>query len=664
MKYPKITTLMNRGKFDEAIQLIESLPSEDCIKGLIFKSRILVMKGEFNEAFEVAQRALSQIKSSLQRLKVFIIQGYIFAHLRKPIQLTSKIGEIEELISQLDANSEIQESLGALAFLKGWMYFFNGDGEKSVESMRESLEIHEDLDNPLNVIDSLLFLAAFHHVFSIGDFKLRNDYAQRSLALSHKLKNPIFIAWAHIAIGYAHWAVNTDVTLSYFEKAMTLNQELENKYMSGILFSDIGIIHTSRENYDLALEYLEKSAEIFKQLGSPSYSINLSLIGDIHHAKGDVEKALGLYQKTLEEFESSGNIIRLIGILMGIGQIHFLRGDLELATESFKQSLSKARETNYRSSIAYSLEWLAYIHIHQGELDKALIKKNQSLKLFKDLEDHQGIAFSYRRFGDLFRLRGDYSRAIQYYEDGIRLLNETIKGDEKKHVGIVSSVLVQLSLIAEDLDEPDKAKEYLQKMRKLRQSSEYSYVKLRTRFVEALVLKMSKRGTKKLQAIEEFQNIVDEPVLDFEITLYATIFLCELLILELKISDSAEELFLEIIDLSNRFYDKAHAQKSPFFVVIALILKSKIYLVRGEIEEANSFLTRAEEIADQKKFLSLSKNIKTEQEVIRSELDKWHELTRRNAPLKDRIEQAQVLNYLQEAKKLQEAWTSPKLDFS
>ncbi len=655
---------MNLGKFDEALQMIEDLPSEDYIEGLILKGRILVRKGEFNEAFEVAQRALSQIKSSLQRLKAFIIQGYVFAHLRKPIQLTSKIGEIEEIISQLDAYSEIQESLGALAFLKGWMYFFQGDGEKSVDSLRKSLEIHENLDNPLNVIDSLMFLAAFHHVFSIGDYKLRNDYAQRSLSLGLELKNTMFVAWAHIAIGYAHWKVNTDVTLLHFEKAMKLNQELENKYMSGVLFLDIGILHIGRENYDLALDYLGKSAEIFKQLGSPSYSITLSLIGDIYQAKGDLEKALDLYQKTLEEFESSGNIVRVISILIGIGQIHFMRGDLKLATESFKQSLSKAKESNYKSSIAVSLEWLAYVHIHQGELEKALIKKNQSLKLFKELEDHKGIAFSYRRFGDLFRLRGDYSQAIQYYEDGIRLLTETTTGDEKELAGVVSSVLVQLSLIAEDLSEPDKAKDYLQKLRELRQSSEYSYVKLRTRFIEALVLKMSKRGVMKLQAIEEFQSIVNEPVLDFKITLYATIFLCELLILELKISDSAEELFLEIIDLSDRFYDKAQTQKSPFFVVIALILKSKISLVRGEIEEANSFLTRAEEIADRKKFLSLSKNIRTEQEVIRSEMDKWHELTQRNAPLKERIEQAQVLNYLQEAKKLQEAWTSPKLDLS
>ncbi|MFX0185237.1 MAG: tetratricopeptide repeat protein [Candidatus Hodarchaeota archaeon] len=661
---PKLSTFIKRGQFDEALQMIENFPSEDYIEGLILKGKILVWKGEFNEAFEVAQRVFSQEKTSLQSLKASIIQGYVFAHLRKPIQLASQIEEIEECISQLDVNSEIQESIGALAFLKGWMYFFQGDGEKSVDSLRKSLEIHENLDNPLNVIESLICLAVFHYVFSIGDFKLRNDYAQRCLALSTEIKNPMFQAWAHIAVGYAHWTVNTDVTLSHFEKAMILNQKLKNKYMSGVLFIDIGLIHTNRENYDLALDNFEKSADIFKQLGSPSYSLSLALIGDIHQARGDLENALDLYQKTLEGFESSGNIIRVIGIFLGIGQIHYWRGDLELAIDSFNKSLSKAKEANYKSSIAWSLEWLATVYIRQGELNKALTKKEQSLKLFNELEDHWGISFSYRRFGDIFRLRGEYSKAIQYYEDGIQLLKQTFKGDDRELAGIVSSVLVQLSLIAEDLDDKDKAKEYLQKIREIQQLSKFSYVKIRTRFVEALVLRMSKRGTMKLQAIEQFQRIVNEPILDFEITLYSTIFLCELLILELKISDYAEELFLEIIDLSNSFYDNAHTQRSPFFVVVALILKSKISLVKGEIEEANSLLTRAEEIADQKKFFSLSKNIKTEQEVIRSELDKWYELTQRNAPLKDRIEQAQVLNYLQEAKKLQEAWTGPKIDTS
>ncbi len=655
--------LIKRGQFDKAIQMIEEIPSDDYIEGLILKGKILMWKGEFDEAVEVTQKALSEVKTPLQKLKAFIIQGYVLAHLRKPIQLASQTDEIEELISNIETDSEeIQGCLGKLAYLKGWLYLFKGEGRKSIDSLEKSLEIYKNLDNPLEVINSLIALAAFHHVFSIGDFKLRNDYAQRSLTVSNEIKNPTFQAWAHLAIGYAYWAFNTDVTLSHFEKAMTLNQEFENKYLSGILFSDIGMIHMNRENYDLALDYIGKSAEIFKQLGSPTYSLSLALIGDIHQARGDLEKALYLYQTTLEEFKSSSNIIRVIGTLLGIGQIHYFRGDLELAAESFNQSLSKAKEVNYKSSIAWSLEWLARVYITQGELNKALMKKNQSLELFNELEDHWGISFSYRRFGDIFRLRGDYSLAIQNYEKGIQLLNQTFKGDDKELSGIVSSVLVQLSLIAEDLNDTDKAKSYLQKLRELRQSSEYVYVKLRTRFVEGLVLKMSRRGTMKLQAIEQLQSIVNEPVVDFQITTYAMIFLCELLILELKISDSAEELFLEIIDLSNRFYDIAHTQKSPFFLVIALILKSKISLVRGEIEEANSFLTRAEEIADQKKFLSLSKNIKTEQEVIRSELDKWHELTQRNAPLKDRIEQAQVLNYLQEAKKLQEAWTSPKLD--
>ncbi|MFX1506179.1 MAG: tetratricopeptide repeat protein [Promethearchaeota archaeon] len=659
----KLFTLIKQGQFDDAIQMIENLPSKDYIEDLILKGKILVWKGEFNEAFEVSQQVLSQGNSLLQRLKASIIQGYVFAHLRKPLQLASQIGEIEKRLFELESDSEAaQECLGALAFLGGWNYFFQGEGEKSVNSIKKSLVIREKLDNPLEILDSLFFLVAFHHVFSIGDIKLRKKYAQRSLTLSQEIKNPMFEAWAHIAIGYANWAVNSDTTLIYFEKAMKMNQKTKNKYMTGILYTDIGIIHTGRENYELALDYLGKSAEILKELGSPSYIATLSQVGDIHQAKGDLDKALVLYQKTLEEYESSGNVVRVLSILSGIGKIHFMRGDLKLATESFKQSLNKAKEVNYKSYIASSLEWLAYIHIYQGELDKALVKKNQSLRLFKELKDYQGIAFSYRRFGDLFRLQGEYSQAIQYYEDGIRLHTKTIKGDEKEVAGIVSSVLVQLALIAEDLDEINKAEEYLQKLQDLQ--SKYSYVKLRTRFVEALVLKMSKRGTKKLQAIERFQSIINEPILEFQITLYATIFLCELLILELKISDSPEELFSEIADLSDRFYENAHTQKSPFFVVIALILKAKISLVKGKIEEANSLLTRAEEIADQKKFLSLSKNIITEQEVIRSELDKWYDLTRRDAPLKERIEQAQVLNYLQEAKKLQKAWENLKIDSS
>ncbi|MFX0052542.1 MAG: hypothetical protein ACFE8U_14760 [Candidatus Hermodarchaeota archaeon] len=51
--------------------------------------------------------------------------------------------------------------------------------------------------------------------------------------------------------------------------------------------------------------------------------------------------------------------------------------------------------------------------------------------------------------------------------------------------------------------------------------------------------------------------------------------------------------------------------------------------------------------------------IKKEQEIIQSELDKWRELFKRQASLQERLEQARVSNYLQKAKKIQGAWVQP-----
>ena len=92
---------------------------------------------------------------------------------------------------------------------------------------------------------------------------------------------------------------------------------------------------------------------------------------------------------------------------------------------------------------------------------------------------------------------------------------------------------------------------------------------------------------------------------------------------------------------------------------MTLILQTKLSMVKGDVEEANNLLSTAKDIAEGKNLSTLLSQIKKEQEIIQSELDKWQDLFKRQASLQERLEQAQVSNYLQEAKKIQEAWVQP-----
>jgi hypothetical protein len=135
-----------------------------------------------------------------------------------------------------------------------------------------------------------------------------------------------------------------------------------------------------------------------------------------------------------------------------------------------------------------------------------------------------------------------------------------------------------------------------------------------------------------------------------------------LLILEIKISEAGEDLFQEVTKLSAMLYDIAQSQDSSLVIAMALILKTKLTLVEGKVEEASNLLSTAKRIAEEKKLRYLLPKVKYEQETIQSELDKWEELFERKAWIQERLKQARVENYVVEAKRIQEAWVRPSAD--
>jgi len=343
-----------------------------------------------------------------------------------------------------------------------------------------------------------------------------------------------------------------------------------------------------------------------------------------------------------------------------IGLSYSFKGDLDLALDYANKALKKSKEAGNEIRIAYSKLGISRAYTLKGEPNLALDTVNESLKKFTKLNDNLGVAHCLQQKGVIYKLLGDFNLAIKYLEEGWELYKQTLIGGSLAPWG--SFFLFHLILVAQGLEELGRAKEYLNEMQEITQNNKSRLVQLRFRFAEAIVLKMSTRIALKFQAQQKLQTIVDEKLIDNNITMLAIWNLCELLILEIKISEAEEDLFQEVTKLSTMLYDIAQSQNSLLVITMALILKTKLTLVEGKVEEASNLLSTAKRIAEEKKLLYLLPKVKFEQETIQSELDKWEELFERKASIQERLKQARVENYIVEAKRIQEAWVRPSAD--
>ncbi|UCG00825.1 MAG: tetratricopeptide repeat protein [Candidatus Heimdallarchaeota archaeon] len=665
----KIKELMQHGKYNQTLEIIEELGEEDKLEGMILKSRILERMGEAKKALEVAEQTIKESQTKgmkLQELKALISLGYCYLSLRNLVELTMVIQKGEQLLLDIKQvpQTDKRECQGSLAYLQGYLHLYTGETQQSLILLDKSLVIRQALDDQHDIVETLIAIGWVHSEVT-GKLKLAFDFFKRSLTISEKLGNKTAIAYSLNRLGtYYKSDSNLDKALSYFEKSLALYQEVDNREWIAGLNNNIAITYMYKEMYDLALNYFEKALEIKKQLDDEnSVALIFANIGLSHSLKCEFDTALNYYQQSLDIYKEIGNLFRIPMCLMSIGDVHYLgTGDLNLAFDYYNECLELCKQYNNDTGIAWSFQRQSVVYTLQGELDLALETISQSLDIFTKQNVKIGISICHGQLGVIYKLLGKLDQSLKFLEEGMASLKKAVIGGRGVVSFWFSYFLFHVILVAQDLNAVKIAEEYLKQAQDVQQETESKFVKLITRFSEAIVLKMSKRGVKKLQAQQIFQAIIEDEIIDHSITILAMLNLCELLILELQISETPEELLAEVIRLSGDLYNIAQSQKSPLLTVMSLILQTKLMLVKGKIEEANDLLITAKRIAEEKKLISLLSKVKLEQETVQAELDKWDELIQRKASIQERVERARIASYIADAKKIQEAWVRPTAD--
>ncbi|UCG01567.1 MAG: tetratricopeptide repeat protein [Candidatus Heimdallarchaeota archaeon] len=663
MEISEIKQLIDLGKYPQALEAIDNLEGEERLEGLILKSRVLERKGELKEALTVAEGVLEEIRSKgdvIQVLRANLMLGSIHFTLRNIPEQTDVLREAEEIFSGIkESQADIQECQGLFTFLQGGLNHVNGNINKALELLERSLVIRQALPYKHDIVESLTEIGFLHLNFT-GKNALALDLFNRSLTISEQLENQTAIAHSLNRLGCYYVSMdNYDKALPFLEKSLALYQGLDNKMWIGGLYNNISIVYREKENYDLTLNYLERALAISEEIGDRNgMIINHNNIGWLYAHKGELSTAEKHFDQSLRLNKELGNKSGEGFVLSSLGDLYSIwKGELNIGLDYYQQSLSIYKEMGSDPGVAWTFLRFAMTYILQGEPELALNKIKQSETIFTKIDLKIGIGQCSVQLGRVYKLQGKYDQAIKALEAGLALVKETIVG---ANIGLwMSYVLFFLILVAQDLQSLELAEDYLKQMQELKETSKNKFVHLRIQFSEAIVLKMSKRMVKKFQAQQIFQTIIEDEIIDHNITVLSMLNLCELLILETKYSDTAEDLFQEVSHLGEKLHKISQNQESSSMTIMALLLQTKLALVRGDVEGASQLLSDAKKIASDKNLVNLLAQIKAEQETVQAELDKWNELIQRKATIQERVEHARIASWLVEAKKIQETWVNP-----
>ncbi|MHA1992843.1 MAG: tetratricopeptide repeat protein [Candidatus Hodarchaeales archaeon] len=376
-------------------------------------------------------------------------------------------------------------------------------------------------------------------------------------------------------------------------------------------------------NYPQLWELIEESENLLKDVSEESQEDIEFRRSNIDFEKaciyrniGDIDLSLKYCIKTLEACKKDKRLTSLMPtVLMELGKIYYVKGELTKSQDYLLQSLPLLSGNGFGTRVAkiYGLWDLGDNYRAQGKLDLAIEVLEQALEMSSNIN-------------------------IPIYTN------------------VVYNSLIEVYIDKNSLDE---ARKYL-KLQK-----EYNADRPGSEWVinisEARILK----ATRRIQNLAEAEKMLRQflPWIqsggDLNISASILIDLCEILLIELQITDDVE-ILNELDSFILQLLEIAEKQHSYTTLTSTKLLQGKIALIQLNTAEARTFFREAQQIADDHGLQKLALSISREHDKLLDQLDIWDDLIKNKAPISERLKLASMdktIEYL----KAKRALDSPQL---
>jgi tetratricopeptide (TPR) repeat protein len=137
--------------------------------------------------------------------------------------------------------------------------------------------------------------------------------------------------------------------------------------------------------------------------------------------RGELERALALYQESLELSEQIGDLQGKTALLHQMAGVYVTRGELERALSLYQESLGLYEQIGDLQGVAASLHNMANILMAQSKWDEAEQTLQESQQLARKVGVAEHLAFAKVKLGQVAQARGDAETALARYREGLTI---------------------------------------------------------------------------------------------------------------------------------------------------------------------------------------------------------------------------------------------------
>lgn len=256
------------------------------------------------------------------------------------------------------------------------------------------------------------------------------EYRFKALKLNEEIGNKRGIAAATCNIGSVYYSQrNYSKALEYWLKALKLDEEGGFKQYAAIVTCNIGVIYAeSIKDFPKALEYDFKCLKLYEELGDKALAAAAKgFIGQVYHAQKKYVMSLEYYQMALKSLEEFGGKRNFAVNLFNVGDIYI---DLVEDTTARMGSIKVPKDQPEFKDAPTVIIPKGKAALISGAIDYiqrglAIAKEINALELMRDC---------YADLSRVYKLKGDYKRAMEYQTNAQALKDSLFSQDNKEQL--------------------------------------------------------------------------------------------------------------------------------------------------------------------------------------------------------------------------------------
>jgi len=595
-EFEKAKNLLITRKYSELLDVVGKIEKQDKLdeeqkdKVQDYRMRALIRSGRVEEVYKKLDQEIKDY--TLKKDWINVLDSIIWKVRAIVIEFKNK----DMLISTIDEGLEIVKQISKmtpeLLRRKAWLYYWKGnffiftdERKKAIKNFQLAVNIAEE----------------------ISDLEIKGLSLQR--------------------LGVAYGGLsNLELSIKYLTKALEIYKKLEKTDIAN-LYQNLSITYALKGEYKKSRENAYKHTEILGR----EVPIIIIGIGDSYWREGELEKGLEYMEKGIERVrEQLENPDEDQLILYNTANLLLRKGEIQKAQDKYKKCIEISTKYKVRDQPWFYFDiGLASCYLYKGELNEALEYAQEALEKCEKISNKYALGWVHYLLARIFYEKNESFTALVHAQSSLDYRQEI---GNKQEMALTLRWIITLLLENQDYDE---AINHFDQLKELAKNTDDMITDRCFRLTEAMMLKSKTRPKYWIQAIDILEELANDKIVDYELSVTGLVLLCELLLNEFSISGD-EDVLQDLQTHTSRVVEIAKKQniyslrvEAHNIRILSFWIQAQYSKVDIDIQNARKLLKEAKELADEKGLVKLAQKIGNQHAQLLEQLHNWNEFIRK-----------------------------------